>query len=72
MARGDMTIIDMAIDGADLTALKRVNRHFRLGASEPKWWQSCEQFREAVREGVRSRWPSQWACERIGADDGTH
>ena len=56
MARGDMTILDMSIDCANLDALLRVNAQFELGLEAPKWWHRTAPFRERVREALREKW----------------
>lgn len=60
MARGDMAILDMSIDGADGPALDRVNERFQLGIPRVRaWWLFSEpnySYRERVREALLAKW----------------
>ena len=66
MARGDATILDMAIDGADMAALHRINRRCRLGI-RPRWWWSSDRFRGLVREALRAKWSESAAVVKSGS-----
>lgn len=63
--KGDMSILDIWIDGASGAALERVNVKFELGVPRGKWLvfsELLERYRERVRGALRAQWMKGTTC----------